>query len=284
MQNPMMKIESVTEMMAVVAQLRATGKTLALVPTMGALHAGQAAMIQAAKAHADVVVVSIFLNPLQFGPNEHIEHYPRTQAEDMALCEASGAHIVFRPVQEALLPRGYASFVSEESTSKPLCGASRPGHFRGVTTLVAKLLNIVRPHSIFFGQKTAQRAAVVRRMAYELNFQVEIVVVPTMRESDGLAAGVCNRDFTPSQRLEALGLSQALKRAKEMADSGMRSPDRLIAEATHTIGQNRRLRVIYVAIVDPLTMETMREVVPGRSLLAISVWLDEVRLIDNVLL
>ena len=147
---------------------------------------------------------------------------------------------------------------------------------------MAKWFNIVRPHAVFFGQKTAQRAAVVRRMAEELNFPVEIVVVPTVREADGLAAGVRNREFTPSQRQEALALSQALKRAKEMADSGVRSTDRLIAEATHIMGQHRRVRVIYVAIVDAQTMETLREVVPGRSLLAIAAWIDEVRLIDNV--
>jgi pantoate--beta-alanine ligase len=147
---------------------------------------------------------------------------------------------------------------------------------------MAKWFNIVRPHAVFFGQKTAQRAAVVRRMAEELNFPVEIVVVPTVREADGLAAGVRNREFTPSQRQEALALSNALKRAKEMADSGVRSTDRLIAEATHIMGQHRRVRVIYVAIVDAQTMETLREVVPGRSLLAIAAWIDEVRLIDNV--
>jgi len=275
-------IESVTEMIAEVAAWRAAGKTLALVPTMGALHAGQVAMIRTAKARADMVVVSIFLNPLQFGPNERIENYPRTPVEDLALCETCGADVVFAPKQEAILPRGHATFVSEEATSKPLCGASRPGHFRGVTTVMAKWFNIVRPHAVFFGQKTAQRAAVVRRMAEELNFSVEIVVVPTVREADGLAAGVPNREFTPSQRLEALALSKALKRAKEMADSGVRSPDRLIAEATHIMGQHRRVRVIYVAIVDSQTMETLREVIPGRSLLAISAWIDEVRLIDNV--
>jgi pantoate--beta-alanine ligase len=147
---------------------------------------------------------------------------------------------------------------------------------------MAKWFNIVRPHAVFFGQKTVQRAAVVRRMAEELNFPVEIVVVPTVREADGLAAGVRNREFTPSQRQEALALSNALKRAKEMADSGVRSTDRLIAEATHIMGQHRRVRVIYVAIVDAQTMETLREVVPGRSLLAIAAWIDEVRLIDNV--
>jgi len=280
--TPMKIIESVTEMAAEVAAWRAAGKTLALVPTMGALHAGQAAMICAAKARADMVVVSIFLNPLQFGPNERFEQYPRTPLEDLALCEASGADVVFSPKQDVLLPRGYATFVSEEATSKPLCGASRPGHFRAVTTVMAKLFNIVRPHAVFFGQKTVQRAAVVRRMAEELNFPVEIVVVPTVREADGLAAGVRNREFTSSQRQEALALSKALKRAKEMADSGVRSPDRLIAEATHIMGQHRRVRVIYVAIVDTQTMETLREVVPGRSLLAISAWIDEVRLIDNV--
>jgi len=280
----MKKIESVAEMTVVAAELRAQGKTLALVPTMGALHAGQEALIRAAVAKAEVVVVSIFLNPLQFGPSELIERYPRTPAEDLALCEACGAHYVFAPPLEVMFPRGHASFVSEEAMSKPLCGASRPGHFRGVTTVMAKLFNIVRPNHVFFGQKTAQRAAVVRRMADELGFPIEVVVVPTVREADGLAAGVRNREFTTSQRQEALALSKALKRAKEMADTGVRSPDRLIAEATHILGQHRRARVIYVAIVDGLTMETMRDVVPGKSMLAISAWIDEVRLIDNVVL
>ena len=280
----MKKIAAVAEMIAVASAVRAQGQSVALVPTMGALHAGQEAMIRAAAAKADVVVVSIFLNPLQFGPNELLGLYPRSLEADLALCEASGAHYVFAPPLEMMFPRGHASFVNEEGTSKPLCGASRPGHFRGVTTVMAKLFNIVRPNFVFFGQKTAQRAAVVRRMAAELSFGVEVIVVPTVREADGLASGVRNREFTASQRQEALALSKALKRAKEMADSGVRSPDRLIAEATHIIGQHRRARVIYVAIVDALTMETMRDVVPGKSMLAIAVWIDEVRLIDNVVL
>jgi pantoate--beta-alanine ligase len=213
-----------------------------------------------------------------------LERYPRSSEADLALCEASGAQFVFAPPLEVMFPRGHASFVSEEGTSKPLCGASRPGHFRGVTTVMAKLFNIVRPNFVYFGQKTAQRAAVVRRMIDELSFGIEVIVVPTVREADGLASGVRNREFTTSQRQEALALSKALKRAKEMADTGVRSPDRLIAEATHIIGQHRRARVIYVAIVDALTMETMREVVPGKSMLAISTWIDEVRLIDNVVL
>lgn len=280
----MKKIESVAEMSAVTAELRAAGKTVALVPTMGALHKGQDALIRAAAAKADVAVVSIFLNPLQFGPSELVERYPRSPVEDLARCEAAGVPFVFVPPLEVMFPRGHASFVSEEGTSRPLCGASRPGYFRGVTTVMAKLFNIMRPNFVCFGQKTAQQAAVVRRMADELSFGVEVILVPTVRDADGLAWGVRNRDFTTSQRLEALALSKALKRAKEMADGGVRSPDRLIAEATHILGQHRRVRVIYVAIVDGLTMETMREVVPGKSMLAISAWIDEVRLIDNVVL
>jgi len=175
-QPPMKKIESVAEMIAVAAEFRAQGKRVALVPTMGALHGGQEAMIRAAVAKADVVVVSIFLNPLQFGPNELMERYPRSPEADLALCEASGAHFVFAPPLEVMFPRGHASYVSEEATSKPLCGASRPGHFRGVTTVMAKLFNIVRPNFVYFGQKTAQRAAVVRRMADELSFAVEVIV------------------------------------------------------------------------------------------------------------
>jgi pantoate--beta-alanine ligase len=280
----MKKIESVAEMSAVVAEWRAAGQKVALVPTMGALHAGKAALVRAAAAKADVVVVSIFVNPLQFGPNELPASYPRSLESDLAVCAANGVAVVFAPPVEVMFPRGHATFVSEEATSKPLCGASRPGHFRGVTTVMAKLCNIVRPQFAFFGQKAAQRAAVVRRMADELSFGVEIVVVPTVREADGLAAGVSTEKFTASQRQEALALSKALKCAKDMADAGVRSTDRLIAEATHILGQHRRVRVIYVAIVDGLTMETMRDVVPGKSLLAIAAWVDEVRLIDNVVL
>ena len=280
----MKKIESVAEMTAMAAECRTAGQTVALVATMGALHAGQETLIRAAVARADVVVVSIFVNPLQFSQNQVVANYPRSLKLDLALCEACGVQAVFCPPLEVMFPRGYASFVIEESTSKPLCGASRPGHFRGITTVMAKLFNIVRPQYAFFGQKTAQRAAVVRRMSDEFCFGVEVIVVPTAREADGLAAGVRNRDFTASQRQEALALYKALTRAKEMADSGVRSPDRLIAEATHILGQHRRVRVIYVAIVDRLTIEAMREVVPGKSMLAIAAWVDEARLIDNVVL
>jgi len=280
----MQKIATVSEMRSLAAQLEAQGKTVALVATQGALHAGQEALIRAAAQRADVVVVSIFVNPLQFGPNEPIAHYPRRFEADLALCEAAGAHVVFAPALEEIYPRGYSTYVTEDVTSRVLCGPSRPTHFRGVTTVMAKLFNIVRPDFAFFGQKAVQQAAVVRKMAADLHFDVEVVVVPTVREADGLAAGVRNADFTVSQRQEALALHTALKRAKEMVDAGVRNPDRLIAEATHVLGQRRRVRVIYVAIVDSATMETMRDIVPGRTMLAIAAWVDEVRLIDNMVL
>lgn len=280
----MQKIESVPEMRSVAAHLKSQGKTVALVPTMGALHAGQEALIRAAVAKADVVIVAIFLNPLQFGPNEVIAKYPRSLTEDVQLCEACGAHIVFAPSVEEMYPRGYSTYVIEEQTSRALCGPSRPTHFRGVTTMMANFFNLIRPDFAFYGQKSVQRAAVVRKMALDLHFGVEIVVVPTVRESDGLAAGVRNREFTSSARSEALALSKALIKVKEMADSGVRSPDRLIAEATHILSQHRRVRIIYISIVDTVTMETAREVIPGRTMLAIAAWIDEVRLIDNAVL
>jgi pantoate--beta-alanine ligase len=280
----MQKITTVSEMRSVAAELKAHGKSIALVATQGALHSGQEALIRAAAQKADVVVVSIFVNPLQFGPNEVIANYPRSFEADLELCAACGAHIVFAPSAEEMYPRSFATYVIEESAAKPLCGISRPTHFRGVTTMMAKLLNLIRPDCAFYGQKTAQRAAVVRKMAADLHFPVEIVIVPTVREADGLAAGVRNRDFTASQRSSALALHQALTRAKEMADSGVKSPDRLIAEATHILRQHRRVRAIYVTIVDSTTLEPMREVAPGRSMLAIAAWVDEVRLVDNVVL
>ena len=282
--SPMQTIKTTTEMRTVAAQLRTAGKTIAIVPTMGALHAGQEALIRAAASQADVVIVSTFVNPLQFAPNELIANYPRSIEEDLKLCERCGAAIVFAPDAEEIFPRGYSTYVTEEVLSKPLCGQSRPAHFRGVATLTAKLLNIILPRYVYFGQKTAQRAAVVRKMMADLHFDAEVVVVPTVREPDGLAAGVRNREFTTSQRQESLALSKALTCVKEMFDGGVRSPDRLIAEATHILSQHRRVRIIYITVVDLQTMEPVRDLVPGRSMLAISAWVDEIRLIDNVAL
>ena len=195
-----------------------------------------------------------------------------------------GVAAVFAPTTEGIFPRGDSTYVTEEAVSKPLCGVSRPAHFRGVTTLAAKLMNITGPSHVFVGQRDVQHVAVLRKMAADLNFSVEFVVVPTVREMDGLVAAVRNRDLTTATRQDALSISRALKVAKEMVDSGVRSTDRLVAEVTHIIARHNRVRIIYASVVDPVTMETLREVVPGKTLLCIAAWVEEVRLTDNALL
>jgi pantoate--beta-alanine ligase len=273
---------TVREMRKVADQLRAGDGPVTLVPTMGALHAGHEALIRAASKMGGAVVVSLFANPLAFGPNEAFASYPRSPEADLEFCRRLGVNAAFSPSQEEMYPKGHSTYVTEEGVSRPLCGQSRTWHFRGVTTIMAKLLNIVRPAVLVLGQRDAQQAAVVRKMAADLNYDVELVIVPTVRDLDGLASGVHGRGFTPSQRQEALTLSRALRRVQEMVEGGVRNADRLIAEATHILSQQRRIRIIYVAMVDSTTMEPVREVVFGRTMLAIAAWVDEVRLTDNV--
>ncbi len=280
----MEKVETVSSMRALAARLRAGRGGLSLVPTMGALHAGHEALIGAAASAGGPVVVSIFANPLSFGSNENFAEYPRSLDADLALCARLGVGAAFVPPVEEIYPRGFSTYVTEERVSKPLCGISRPTHFRGVATLVAKLLNIVGPDRLYLGQKDPQHVAVLRKMAADLNFNVEIVVVPTVREADGLAAAVRNGGLTSGQRKEALAIGKALRQVKEMVDGGTLSSDRLVAEATHILGEHRRIRVIHASIVDPVTMDAMREVVPGRTLISIAAWLDEVRITDNAVL
>lgn len=280
----MQKIDSVREMRALAARLKQEGKPITLVPTSGALHAGHGALITLAKAQPGMVVVSTFANPLAFGPSEHFAKHPRTPESDAKLCQDFRVEIVFRPTVEEMFPRGFSTFVTEEVVSKPLCGVSRPTHFRGVTTGMAKLLNIVQPERLVLGQRDAQQVAVVRKMIADLGLEIEVLVAPTVREPDGLAVAIRNRDLTTRQRQESLAIYRSLQRAQEMVAQGTRSPDRIIAEATHLLGQQRMVRVIYVSIVDPVTMEPMREVVPGKSMLAIAAWVEEVRMIDNVVL
>jgi pantoate--beta-alanine ligase len=280
----MQVIASIFDMQSTAENLRSKDRLIGLVPTMGALHEGHLSLIRLAKERADTVIVSIFVNPIQFGPSEDYANYPRDLGRDLDLCEKAGADLVFTPAVEEMYPKGFSTYVSEELISKPLCGISRPAHFRGVTTVVAKLFNIVRPDLAVFGQKDAQQIAVIKKMVNDLHFCVDIVTAPTVREPDGLAMSSRNRYLTATQRGEALVISQALHKAKEMVESGVHNTDRLIAEATHLMGNRRRVRVIYASIVDRCTMEAVREVLPGKAMMAIAAWVDEVRLIDNILL
>jgi len=280
----MQKVTSVTEMRTLAEELRSKDQIIGLVPTMGALHEGHLSLIRLAAEQADTVVVSIFVNPTQFGPNEDFSKYPRELEDDLKRCEEAGADIVFAPPVEEIYPKGYSTYITEEFIGKPLEGVSRPTHFRGVTTVVAILFNIVRPDLAVFGQKDAQQVAVIRKMVQDLQFTVDIVTAPTLRETEGLAMSSRNRYLGNNQRLESLAIVEALRYAKAMVEKGELRSDRLIAESTHILGQKRRVRIIYISVVDRNTMEAMRDVVPGQSLLAIAVWVDEVRLIDNILL
>ena len=280
----MQKVTSVTEMRTLAEELRSKGQIIGLVPTMGALHDGHCSLIKQAAEQADTVVVSIFVNPAQFGPSEDFAKYPRDLESDLKRCEEAGADIVFAPPVEEIYPKGYSTFITEEFVGKPLEGVSRPSHLRGVTTVVAILFNIVRPDLAVFGQKDAQQVAVIRKMVQDLQFTVDIVVAPTLRDQDGLALSSRNRYLSANQRQESLAISEALRYAKGMVEKNELRSDRLIAEATHILGQKRRIRVIYIAVVDRNTMEAMRETVPGQSLMCIAVWVDEVRLIDNIAL
>ncbi len=274
-------VRSIAEMRSTGESLRSSGKTIGFVPTMGYLHQGHLGLIETAREKADKVVVSLFVNPIQFGPNEDFHRYPQDFDHDLAACEKAGVDYLFCPPESEMYPRGYSTYVDEERLSRHLCGISRPNHFRGVLTVVAKLFNIVRPDFAVFGQKDAQQAAVIRKMVADLHFPVDILVNPTVREDDGVAMSSRNTNLSATQREEATIINKALTRAREMVESGTVNTDRVKAEVTNLLSTRRRVRVIYVEIVDSETMEPRREIVPGNSLLAVAVWLDEVRLIDN---
>ena len=264
------------------AELKAAGNSVALLPTMGALHAGHASLIRLAQARGHAVVVSAFVNPLQFGPSEDFARYPRMAASDEALAGREGAAALFTPTAEEFYPRGFSTHLTEDHVSKPLCGVSRPQLYRGVLTCWLKLIHIVQPAALVMGERDAQQVAVVIKALQDLSVPIEVLTGSTVRDADGLVTSSRNAYLTATQRTEALAVYQSLCRAREMVESGVRSADRIVAEVTHILAAKRRLRVIYISVVNRDTMEAMREVVPGQSLLAIAYWVDEVRLTDNL--
>lgn len=278
----MQVIESINDMQALAVRWRTEGKLIGFVPTMGFLHEGHLSLIDVAREQADVVVVSIFVNPTQFGVNEDLDQYPRDLERDLELCRARGADLVFIPPRAEIYPDDYSTYVNEEKLSEGLCGISRPVFFRGVCTVVAMLFNIVRPDVAVFGQKDAQQAAVIKKMVRDLHFPVDILVGPTVREEDGLAMSSRNAYLNEFQRRDAATIYQALLKGKEIVEQGILNADRVLAEVTHHISQVRRLRVIYVACVHRDTMEPLKQIIPGETIVATAVWCDEVRLVDNV--
>jgi pantoate--beta-alanine ligase len=262
---------------------RSSGNTVGLVPTMGALHAGHASLIRAAAASCGRVAVSIFVNPTQFGPNEDFARYPRTFDADCALAETEGADVVFAPTVEELYPPGAATFVEVEGLSDRLDGASRAGHFRGVATVVSKLLIAAEPDRAFFGQKDAAQCAILRRTVADLLLATEIVVCPIVREPDGLALSSRNVYLNSTERIQALILSRAIRQAETLAVSGERRATTLIEAARQNFAAASEVRVDYIAVVDWATLLPVEIAVPG-TLFAVAAWIGATRLIDNTIL
>jgi pantoate--beta-alanine ligase len=279
------------EILRTVAELRHWSRTLrsnagnsiGLVPTMGALHAGHASLLKAARASCTHVAASIFVNPTQFGPNEDFSRYPRTFQADCALAQSERVDVIFAPEVEELYPSGAATFVEVEALSNRLDGASRPGHFRGVATVVAKLLIAAEPDRAFFGQKDAAQVAVIRRMVADLRMAAEIVVCPIVRDPDGLALSSRNIYLNPAERSQALALSQAIRKVVDLAAAGERHSATLIQAARAILAAEPAIRVDYIALVDRSTLEPLEVATPG-ALFAVAAYVGPTRLIDNTIL
>jgi pantoate--beta-alanine ligase len=276
-------ISSASQMTSFSRDAQRSGRKLGFVPTMGALHEGHLSLVRAARAQSDVVVVSIFVNPTQFGPNEDFAKYPRTFDPDKAMLDREGVDCIFYPSVEEMYPPGATTWVTVERLSDKLDGRSRPGHFRGVTTVVSKLFNIVQPQAAFFGQKDAAQVAVIRKMVRDLNFPVKIVVCPILRELDGLAMSSRNAYLNPQERKQALVLSRSLQRVQSLVDRGEHSVDKLITAGQQVIADEPAVRLDYFEIVDPYTLDPVSDVANG-ALVAVAAYVGATRLIDNLLL
>lgn len=272
-------VKTIAEVRRLVHQARQDGKTIGFVPTMGALHAGHGSLIERSVRECGFTVVSIFVNPTQFGPREDLDKYPRTLEADAALCGQLGADLIFAPSAAEMYPQKQFSWVVVEEMTAGLCGACRPGHFRGVTTVCAKLFNIVGPDKAYFGQKDAQQAAVIKRMAQDLNMPLEICVCPTVRETDGLAMSSRNRYLAPDERQRALVLSQSLEQCRRMLLQGERNPE-VLRNAMESLFCEANVEVEYIEFTDPETMEKV-QTVGDRVLVAIAAKVGSTRLIDN---
>lgn len=274
-------VKSIKEMQAISKALRRTGKRIGFVPTMGYLHDGHISLVRCAKKENDVVVMSIFVNPTQFGPNEDFERYPRDLKRDSEIAAKEGVNYLFVPETSDMYPEGFSTYVEVEGLTEGLCGARRPGHFRGVATVVTKLLNIVQPHKAYFGKKDFQQLKVIERLVKDLNFDVEVVGCPIVREEDGLAKSSRNVYLSPEERKSATSLYGALKLAKKMIDKGERDPEKIKAEMKKFILSHSHVKKIdYIEIVDANLLKPVKSLKEG-DLIALAVFVGNTRLIDN---
>ena len=277
-------LKNVDDVRKAVAEWRSKGETVGLVPTMGYLHAGHQSLIKKSVEQNDHTVVSVFVNPIQFGPNEDLEAYPRDLARDAELCETTGADMIFNPEPEEMYKDGFVSFVDMNGLTNHLCGLSRPVHFRGVCTVCTKLFNIVTPDRAYFGQKDAQQLAVIKRMVKDLNMPLEIVGCPIVREEDGLAMSSRNTYMNDEERKAALILSKSIKLGQKLIEEGERNAEVVRTEMTKLLQSEPMADVEYVNVVNNLTMEDI-DTVEGDILVAIAVKINnKVRLIDNFMM
>lgn len=264
-------------------EVRKQYKSIGFVPTMGFLHQGHLSLVRESIKQTDFTVVSVFVNPTQFGPGEDFNEYPRDLKRDIKLLEAEGVNAVFSPSSEEMYPEGYSTFVEVLGLQDKLCGRSRPGHFRGVCTVVLKLFNIVRPDIAFFGQKDFQQAVIIKRMVQDLHLEVRIEVLPIIRESDGLAMSSRNSYLSPDERKSALVLYRSLRLAEEQFFHGERNALRIKKDMENLIASEPRAKIDYVEIADPNNLEPLT-VIKGSALAAVAVFIGKVRLIDNIIL
>lgn len=263
-------------------EFKKNGKSVGFIPTMGFLHEGHLSLMKRARQENDIVVASVFVNPTQFGPGEDLDAYPRDIERDKALMESVGVDYVFFPTVEEMYPKGYSTYVNVEgSIPKRLCGASREGHFKGVASVVTKLFHLCIPDRAYFGMKDAQQVAVIERMVEDLNFDIEIVPCPIVREADGLAMSSRNTYLTAEQRQDALVLSRSLKRAQEMIQEGIRDAGEIHAEMKAMVESVSSSKVDYIEIVDARSLEPV-QALEGDILIALAVWVGKPRLIDNI--
>ena len=277
----MKTISKVSEMKNIVNEVKKEGKSIGLVPTMGYFHQGHLSLIREVRKKCDILIASIFVNPTQFGPSEDYERYPRDLGRDELIAEREKVDFIFAPSVSEMYPSGYSTFLEVEGLSKVMCGKSRPAHFRGVTTVVAKLFNVIQPDVAYFGQKDAQQAAIIKKMASDLDMDVEIHVCPIVREKDGLAMSSRNAHLNEEERKTATVLYRSLLKAKDEIIKGKKDAGEISKEITEVIEGEKLARIDYIAIVDP---ENLQEVdnIDQEVLIATAVWIGKTRLIDNI--
>ena len=276
-------VGTIKEVRELVKSWKKAGETVALVPTMGYLHEGHGSLIERARKENDKVVVSIFVNPMQFGPNEDLASYPRDLEKDSAYCESLGADLIFHPEPEEMYHEGFSSYVDMSVLTEELCGLSRPVHFRGVCTVVSKLFHIVQPDRAYFGEKDAQQLAIIKHMVEDLNIDVEVIGCPIVREDDGLAKSSRNTYLSPEERKAALILSKTIELGKKLVADGETDAEKLVQKMKENIETEPMARIDYVKAVNGLTMQQQKEV-KAPMLVAMAVYIGKTRLIDNFIL